>query len=231
MSECPRKSRRHFLGLSVASLGAAALAPPATLSGILQPLARTRSTAAGPPTATRSAVAAAPAGAGDPAVVAAAKAALGQHGARIGRRDLVGVADFGRPSSQPRLHLVDLASGRTDTLLVAHGRGSDPDHTGWLSRFSNAPGSDATCAGAFLTGDCYSGDHGPSMRLVGLDSSNSKAEARGIVVHSAWYVGPGVVQAHGMLGRSEGCFAVSQADLPQVLRRLGPGRLLVSTRI
>jgi hypothetical protein len=30
----------------------------------------------------------------------------------------------------------------------------------------------------------------------------------------------------GMLGRSEGCFAVSHASLDEVLTRLGPGRLI-----
>ncbi len=69
------------------------------------------------------------------------------------------------------------------------------------------------------------------MRLAGLDPTNSNAEAREIVVHSAWYVGPDMVRAHGMLGRSEGCFAVSQTDLPQVLQRLGPGRLLTACKL
>ena len=166
-----------------------------------------------------------------PVVVAAAQAGLDRVGARVTQRDVVGVADFRLPSRQPRLHLVDMASGQVKTLLVAHGRGSDPDHTGWLSRFSNAPGSDCTAAGAYLTSNYYVGEHGRSLRLEGLDPTNSNAEARGLVVHSAWYVGSDMVRAHGMLGRSEGCFAVSQADLPEVLQRLGPGRLLLSAKL
>ena len=166
-----------------------------------------------------------------PAVVAAAKAGLARAGARVAHRDLVGVADFAPASRDARLHLVDIENGKVTSLLVAHGRGSDPGHTGWLSRFSNAPGSDCTSEGAYLTGDYYTGQHGCSMRLAGLDPTNSNAEGRGIVVHSAWYVGPEVIRAHGMLGRSEGCFAVSAADLPTVLTRLGPGRLLVATRL
>ncbi|HEV2362761.1 MAG TPA: murein L,D-transpeptidase catalytic domain family protein [Caulobacteraceae bacterium] len=164
-------------------------------------------------------------------VIVAARAGLARADARIRRRDVVGVADFSQPSSAPRLHLVDMASGRVDSLLVAHGRGSDPDHTGWLKRFSNAPGSDCTSQGDYVTADYYVGEHGRSMRLIGLDPSNDNAEPRGIVVHAAWYVGPDMVRAHGMLGRSEGCFAVSQADLETVLGRLGPGRLLVATKL
>jgi hypothetical protein len=133
-----------------------------------------------------------------------------------------------RSGSAPRLHLVDMTSGAVQTLLVAHGRGSDPERTGWLSRFSNAPGSDATSEGAYVTGNYYFGAHGPSMRLIGLDPTNSNAESRAIVVHAAWYVGPEMLRTHGMLGRSEGCFAVSAADLPAMLVRLGPGRLLVA---
>jgi hypothetical protein len=167
----------------------------------------------------------------DAAIVAAAKAGLERSGGRLACRDLVGVADFAQPSSAPRLHLVDLTGGRVQSLLVAHGRGSDPDHTGWLRTFSNRPGSAATSQGDYLTSGYYVGHHGRSMRLQGLDPTNSNAEERAIVVHAAWYVGPDVVREHGVLGRSEGCFAVSQSDLPSVLDRLGPGRLLVATRL
>ena len=165
------------------------------------------------------------------AAVGAAKAGLARAGARAIRRDLVGVADFASPSRVPRFHLVDLAGGRVETLLVAHGRGSDPEHTGWLQSFSNAPGSAATSAGDYLTGDYYEGAHGRSMRLHGLDATNSNAESREIVVHSAWYVDSNMAVERGRLGRSEGCFAVSACDLPKVLTRLAPGHLLVATKL
>jgi hypothetical protein len=152
-------------------------------------------------------------------------------GDRIAHRDVVAIADFSRHSNEPRLHLIDMASGRDDRLLVAHGRGSDPARTGWLKRFSNVPGSDCTSQGAYVTGGYYEGEHGRSMRLVGLDSTNSNAEARAIVIHPAWYASPEIVRAQGMLGRSEGCFAVSPADVSGLLARLGPGRLLIATRL
>jgi hypothetical protein len=69
------------------------------------------------------------------------------------------------------------------------------------------------------------------MRLHGLDPSNDNAYARAIVVHAAWYVSPQLARERGVLGRSEGCFAFSQADLGQVLERLGPGRLIVATKL
>ena len=202
-SDSPARGRRRFLQATLASL---ALCP---IAG--------KALAAGTPDGS--------------AIVAAARQGLERTGGRVAHRDLVGVVDFAQPSRLPRFHLVDLQGGRVQSLLVAHGRGSDPGHTGWLRSFSNQPGSEASSQGHYLTGGYYSGHHGRSMRLTGLDATNSNAEARGIVVHSAWYVGPDVVAQHGMLGRSEGCFAVSQSDLPRVLDRLGPGRLLVATKI
>jgi hypothetical protein len=65
---------------------------------------------------------------------------------------------------------------------------------------------------------------------VGLDPENCNAESRAIVVHAAWYVTPEIAARTGMLGRSEGCFAVSNASLNQVIDRLGPGRLLYAAK-
>jgi hypothetical protein len=161
-------------------------------------------------------------------IVKAARQALAIHGGTAARRDVVGVADFAQASRDPRFHLVDVQNGHVSSFLVAHGRGSDPGHTGWLKRFSNDPGSSATSAGVYLTGDEYEGKHGRSMRLEGLDPSNCNAESRAVVVHGAWYVSPQMIADHGKLGRSEGCFAFSEADLPRVLARLGPGRLITA---
>lgn len=160
-----------------------------------------------------------------------AQAELRRVGNRIPNQDVVAVANFARPSIEPRFHLVDMRSGAVQSFLVAHGRGSDPDHSGWLQNFSNAVNSECSSRGAFLTGNYYYGRHGHSMRLMGLDPTNSNAEAREIVVHSAAYVCPEIIRERGVLGRSEGCFALDVANLPTVLDRLGPGRLLVSTKI
>jgi hypothetical protein len=166
-----------------------------------------------------------------PALVQRAIAALEIHAAVIPDRDIVAIADFSLPSNVPRFHLLDVASGRTRSLLVAHGRGSDPGHTGWLQRFSNEPSSNATSAGAYRTDGLYVGEHGRSIRLTGLDSSNNNAFARAIVVHAAWYVSPEMAKEHGVLGRSEGCFAVSNEDLPEVLARIGSGRMIYADKV
>ncbi|WP_010127557.1 murein L,D-transpeptidase catalytic domain family protein [Sphingomonas sp. KC8] len=167
----------------------------------------------------------------DPALFRRALRALQNHGSRLLHRDRIGIVDFSRVSRVPRFHIVDMASGRSTALLVAHGRGSDPDHRGWVERFSNQPGSLASSAGAYATGDLYIGRHGLSRRLIGLDTGNSNAEARAIVIHAAPYVCPEIIAQTGKLGRSEGCFAFQQTDLDAVLDRLGPGRLIYAGKI
>lgn len=166
-----------------------------------------------------------------PDLMRQAMAALNQHGRRIPRRDRIAIADMAAPSSQPRFHIVDLANGRSQSFLVAHGSGSDPSHTGFLKRFSNDPGSNASSEGAFLTADYYVGKHGRSQRLIGLDATNDNALSRAIVVHSAWYANPDMIRSHGMLGRSQGCFAVGEDDLSRVFAALGPGRMIYSDKI
>lgn len=64
------------------------------------------------------------------------------------------------------------------------------------------------------------------MRLEGLDATNSNALSRAIVVHGAWYVNEEMIGHLGMLGRSQGCFAVAGSSLPEIFARLGPRRLI-----
>lgn len=162
-----------------------------------------------------------------PALLPRAMAALNSHASSIPHRDVIGIVDFAAPSRAPRFHLVDIANGRViATNHVAHGRGSDPSNSGWVERFSNRPGSNASSQGSFLTGDTYSGKHGRSRRLFGLDQENNLAAPRGIVIHAADYVSPDFALAQGRVGRSQGCFAVSNRAISDVLTRLGPGRLL-----
>lgn len=173
----------------------------------------------------------APASVNTSALFERARLELIKRGDTIRRRDVVGICDFSAASKTPRFHLLDMGSGKVSALLVAHGKGSDPAHSGWVERLSNTVGSEASSIGAYRTSDYYVGKHGRSMRLVGLDPSNNNAEVRAIVVHAASYVSPAMVRQHGKLGRSQGCFAFCDADLDQVLQRLGPGRLLIAAKI
>jgi len=150
---------------------------------------------------------------------------------QLWRTDVVAVADFGLPSSLPRLHFANLEKGEIRSFLVAHGRGSDPEHDGFLKWFSNGVGSEATSRGAYITYEWYTGKYGTSIRLGGVDSDNSNALERAIVMHPAWYAAPDMLEKWGKLGRSEGCFAMNPADFNEALWHLSGGRLLYADRL
>jgi hypothetical protein len=166
-----------------------------------------------------------------PEVRARALAAMSRNIGRIKCRDVIGICDFDDVSAKPRFHLLDVASGKVESLLVAHGRGSDPAHTGMLQRFSNAMGSAASSDGAYVTAEEYFGNHGRSRRIDGLDPTNSNARARAVVIHGAWYAEKDMIAQHGKLGRSEGCFAFGASNLSYVMDRLGPGRLIYADKV
>jgi hypothetical protein len=147
------------------------------------------------------------------------------------RRDIAAVADFGLRSTAPRFYVANLEAGTVRSYLVAHGLGSDPEHDGWLHWFSNEPGSFATSRGAYLTYDWYQGKNGTSIRLGGLDPDNSNALDRAIVMHSAPYATPEFIAEHGVLGRSNGCFAMAPGDFMFALTQLAGGRLIYADRL
>ena len=223
-------NRREMLRLGAAGAGGLILSSAAAsqaLPGLLMPSAQAPSNPLAPVPAQPLAPAA-PAGI-DPQLFARAKAALEQH--QVWPRDVIGIADFSKPSSEERFHVVDLQNGTVQSHLVCHGRGSDPAHSGYLERFSNNFGSYATSSGTYTTADYYQGKYGLSLRVRGLDWSNNNAEARAIVIHNAWYAEPEMIQQHGMLGRSEGCFAMPKSSQYEVMRRLAGGRMIYADKL
>lgn len=150
---------------------------------------------------------------------------------QVWQKDVVGIADFALPSWRPRMHLVSMESGTVRSFLLSHGKGSDPEHDGWLKHFSDQPGSEATSRGAFRTDEWYQGKYGVSLRLAGLDRDNATALERLIVIHPAWYAEADMIDRWGKLGRSQGCFALGQRDYSETLMRLYGGRLLYADRI
>lgn len=160
-----------------------------------------------------------------------ARRALDLHRDRIVLHDRFVAIDFGLHSREARMWIVDLVDGWRRSYRVAHGRGSDPEHSGFLQRFSNDVGSLATSAGTYVTGDIYEGTHGQAMRLLGIDPANGNAEDRAIVVHSAPYVSAEHLATWGKLGRSDGCFVVDPLVRSEVLALIGPRRMIYADRI
>lgn len=135
------------------------------------------------------------------------------------------IIDYSLPSTEKRLWVIDLA--RRQVLfheLVAHGQNSGETYA---VEFSNRPQSRQSSLGLFRTEDVYDGQHGESLRLIGLEPGiNDRAEERRIVMHGAAYVNARVVQRFGQLGRSWGCPAVDRAVLPKMLRHIKEGTAL-----
>ena len=137
------------------------------------------------------------------------------------RRNIV-LIDYGLPSSAKRFYIVNLTSGAVQRHLVAHGRGSDPDFDGYANYFSNEHGSKMTSLGFYVTAETYDGNHGTSLRLNGLSSSNSASRERAIVIHGASYVRSDL----NPIGRSWGCPALDESVVQSVISQIKGGSLI-----
>jgi L,D-transpeptidase catalytic domain len=126
------------------------------------------------------------------------------------------IVDFAKPSSQPRLYMVDVLTGQgLDTPIhVAHGIGSDPNDDGIADQFGNGQNSLMSSLGAAKGAEMYLGMNGLSLRLDGLDASNSQMRQRDIVAHSyaperRRYFNSSLIAVRGRPGASEGCIVVA----------------------
>ncbi|MGZ3659968.1 MAG: murein L,D-transpeptidase catalytic domain family protein [Bdellovibrionota bacterium] len=136
------------------------------------------------------------------------------------------LVDFNLRATQKRLFLFDLSTGSVERHAVAAGKNSDPDDDGFATKFSNALGSEESSLGFYRTLQTYIGGHGLSLKLSGLDPTNSNAEARAIVMHPANYVNDSTPRA----GRSWGCTAIDPAVSAKVIARLKNGSMMLVDR-
>lgn len=136
------------------------------------------------------------------------------------------IVDYSLHSSKKRLHVIDLATGAVSAYRAAHGMGTDRDHDGYLDSFSSLPGSQASSEGTFRFAEEYTGKHGQSFRLDGLDETNRTSRERAIVIHAADYAEPAFLARHGKLGRSNGCIVFSKDDLARFMEEVPEGTLI-----
>jgi L,D-transpeptidase catalytic domain len=126
------------------------------------------------------------------------------------------IVDYAKPSNEPRLFRIDLNTGDgiDKAFLVAHGAGSDPDDDGIAQSFGNGQDSLMSSLGAARGAEIYTGINGRSLRLDGLDPTNSAMRSRDIVAHSyqpearRYFNASLRLARNGRPGRSEGCFVV-----------------------
>lgn len=137
-------------------------------------------------------------------------------------QNYIAMIDFRQNSSNRRLYIMNLNTGEVTGYLVAHGKNSDSNNDGLATQFSNSNGSLMSSVGAYMTAETYSGKHGFSLRLDGLQPTNSNARERALVIHPADYIGGGLSRQ----GRSFGCPALEPKYSRDVILKLKDGALL-----
>ena len=131
------------------------------------------------------------------------------------------IVDLSQSSRKKRFYLIDLENNKLEiNTFVAHGKNSGVDYA---VKFSNTPQSEASSLGFYITKQTYSGKHGLSLKLAGMENGfNDNAESRAIVVHGADYVNSSRVNS-AYMGRSQGCPALPQAIAPKVIKMIKGG--------
>jgi hypothetical protein len=157
---------------------------------------------------------------------AAAKEAMAKYEilkGNVSNLDWISIVDFTQHSGKKRFYIVNALSGAVTAIYVTHGSGSDPRNTGIPYNFSNTVNSHMTSLGAYLVSEkFYFHNHGESVKLDGLESTNSRARDRGIYLHPATYVSNRLSK----MGMSWGCLAVSNDDITMAIERLSGGSFL-----
>lgn len=141
------------------------------------------------------------------------------------RKNILTIADFSLPSDKKRFWVIDMDNNKVlFNDLVAHGRNSGEN---FAAKFSNNPESNMSSLGFYITGNPYTGKHGLSMFLDGMENEfNSNARQRAIVVHGADYVSDDFIRKYGRIGRSFGCPALSTSIITPVINIISGGSCL-----
>ena len=144
---------------------------------------------------------------------------------RIKKKEIISIVDFTKPSTEKRFFVIDLANKKLlYNCYVAHGKNSGENYA---KNFSNEPESLMSSIGFYLTSETYSGKHGYSLRLDGLEQGiNDNARNREIVIHGAKYVSETFIKTYGRLGRSWGCLALPIEISKEIIDEISDGSCL-----
>jgi hypothetical protein len=139
--------------------------------------------------------------------------------------NIISIIDFTQSSKAKRLYIIDVHDSiLLYQSLVAHGRNSGEE---FAHTFSNDENSYESSLGFYITEKTYSGKHGISLRLRGIEENiNSEAIERGIVMHGANYVGESFIKENGRLGRSQGCTAIPSENCSSLINCIKDGTCL-----
>jgi len=141
------------------------------------------------------------------------------------------IVDFNQPATSKRLYVFDAVEKKVERYYVAHGRGSEGTAGNNIPAiFSNQSGSNSSSLGIYRALDEYNGHHGRSLRLEGLEPTNSNALSRAVVMHTADYVSEAFIRETGRIGRSEGCFAVERSVGNTLIDELKDGAYIIASK-
>ncbi len=143
----------------------------------------------------------------------------------IRRTCYLSICDFSQSSAKKRLYIIDTENHTLVTnTYVAHGKNSGGEYA---TKFSNTPESLQSSLGFYITQQTYTGEHGLSLRINGVDPGfNDKALERSIVIHGAAYVDDARARAGVFMGRSYGCPAVPQNESAKIISTIKNGTCL-----
>lgn len=127
------------------------------------------------------------------------------------------LSNMGMLSSKKRFFVVNLVTMQIEQVgLVSHGRGQGKSK--YDRQYSNIVESKCTSLGRYIIMKKYKGSYGESYRMTGLDSTNSNAFKRNIVLHSMGCIPD--EENNSPVCISEGCPAVSHnflSSLSQII--------------
>jgi len=140
-------------------------------------------------------------------------------------KNILTIIDFSISSVFERMWIIDVNKMEViHVSLVAHGRNSGDE---FATSFSNNPSSYQSSLGFYITAETYTGKHGLSLCLNGVEPGiNDKARERAIVMHGADYVSRDFIQHYGRLGRSFGCPSIPVENHEKIINMLSGGSCL-----
>ena len=145
---------------------------------------------------------------------------------QINNSQYLTIVDYSKPSNTERFYVIDMFLEQlVIKTLVAHGKNS-----GNLIpiNFSNKISSLKSSLGFYVTGNTYSGKHGTSLILDGVEQGiNDQAKNRAIVIHGANYVNDDLMSnGRSSVGRSFGCPAVPNNKVKNIIATIKGGTCL-----
>lgn len=135
------------------------------------------------------------------------------------------IVNFGKHSGEERFFIYNVRNNKYEySGLVQHGNGKG--NTAGKPKFSNVIGSNCSSLGLYkITGkdNMHSWPGAPCLRMIGLDSTNSNAMARGILIHPSLTRTLMPFEVWGLdlplTWESQGCFAVSCNTMCEITKR------------